>query len=69
MTIGARLKAARLKAGLTQQELADLAFVHRRTIVRLEAIGKRSDSPMLDRVATKLKASPAYIRYGDSSVA
>jgi len=69
MTIGARLKTARLKAGLTQQELADKSFVHIRTIRRLEALGETSNSPVLDRIATKLKVSPAYIRYGDSSVA
>jgi len=65
MTIGARLKSARQQAGLTQQELADRAFVDRRTIVRLEAAGESSNSRMLDRVAIKLEVSPAYIRYGD----
>ena len=67
MTIGIRFKIARLKAGLTQQELADKSFVDRRTIVRLEAAGNTSNSPMLDRIAATLGESPAYMRYGVSA--
>ncbi|MEU4947746.1 helix-turn-helix transcriptional regulator [Streptomyces lavendulae] len=35
--IGARLRAARMEAELSQERLADLAGIDRKTVVRLEA--------------------------------
>jgi transcriptional regulator with XRE-family HTH domain len=46
-TFGEKLAAARTKAGLSQEELADLCAIHRSGISKLEE-GKRS--PRLDTV-------------------
>lgn len=47
--IGARLKAHRIEAGLTQAELAEEAGIGKRTLERLEA-GSGTDVVMLIRV-------------------
>jgi transcriptional regulator with XRE-family HTH domain len=55
------LRAARQKAGLTQDELAKLAGVGRGTVHRLETLERGGYPRTLRKLATALGVTPAYL--------
>lgn len=64
-TIGARVKASRVRAGLTQQELAQAAGCSQQTIVDIEA--RSSRSKFLPAIARVLRESVDYFETGAGS--
>ncbi len=60
--VGDLLRLFRLRAGLTQQELADRAGVSRRTVVGLEAGSHRPHSATVRALAAALDAAPEQLR-------
>lgn len=59
MDIGARIRDARLAAGLTQVELAERAGVHEITIVRIETGQQQATVATLTALAAALGVSVA----------
>ncbi len=57
MPVLARLRELRIRAGLTQLELADKARVARTTVVRLERGNPNAEPTTLRRLARALKVS------------
>lgn len=64
--ISRNVRALRLKAGLTQQALADKAGIDVRYVSRLETNPQNITVANLERVAKALKVSPAAL-VGDGS--
>ena len=58
MVVGKLLKALRLEARLTQQELASRAAITRSTLSRIERGQKQPDAPSLRRLAEALRVEP-----------
>ena len=66
-TIAKRLKWARVKAGMTQKELADKANVSADTIAQTEA--GRSERPRrLQEIAAALDVSPGWLAFGEAEL-
>lgn len=66
-TIGNRVKALRLKNGITQEELADACGVSRQTIINLEQ-GKLGfiKSTTLTKLASALHVSVSYFFFTET---
>lgn len=58
---GESLRAARLKAGWTQQQLAEKAHVNRATVAALEGGTRRASDDVLKAVATALGLKPEQL--------
>lgn len=68
--IGARIKAARISRGLTQEELADAAGISRPAVTMWEAGDVNNIRPKhLFRAATALGVEPQWIVTGEESKA
>ncbi|WP_438483176.1 helix-turn-helix domain-containing protein [Oleiharenicola lentus] len=52
--LGANIRAAREKAGLTQEELAELADIHPRALQKIEGAGTNLQSLTLIRIQAAL---------------
>jgi transcriptional regulator with XRE-family HTH domain len=66
-TIAERLKYARIRAGMTQKELAEKAHVTVDTIAQTEA--GRSERPRrLPEIAAALEVSPGWLAFGDERI-
>jgi transcriptional regulator with XRE-family HTH domain len=67
MTIGDRIRQARVLAGLTQQQLADRAFdgIGRQRIYRWETGDRVPKADAIARIAAALEVSPSWIMYGE----
>src|SRR5688572_11890241 len=61
--LGASIKAARVKAGLSQQELADRLDVHSVTVSNWERGATKPDEATLERIATQLRTTAQSLRY------
>lgn len=61
MDIGKRIAAARMAAGLTQQELGERVFVSRDLVSKWEAGARRPDLAMLQSIAEALSVPPDTI--------
>jgi len=57
--IGKRLKNRRLRAGLTQQELADLAGTTQTTVARIERDAVEPEVTTIRKLARALGTTPA----------
>ena len=62
--IGARIRLARKKLGLTQDQLAELAGVSREFISRLENGKQGSKASVLMEIADKLGLDPIFVLRG-----
>jgi transcriptional regulator with XRE-family HTH domain len=60
-TIGARIRVARLRAGLTQERLAERVGVEPTTVYRFESGRRGVTLPMLLRIAAVLNVRPAEL--------
>lgn len=67
--IGARLKQARNKVGLTQPDLADLIHVHFRTIQNYESGERDIPLDLLDALATFTQTTSEWLLYGEEVAA
>ena len=64
-TLATRLRALRLKLGLSQYELADITGVDRNTIAKAElGITLQPGKDKLRKLARILKTTPAQLEYG-----
>lgn len=62
MTVGEKIKEARLKKGLTQQELADLlGYKSRSSINKIEVGGRDIPRSQIVQIAKALDVAPAYL--------
>lgn len=62
MTVGEKIKEARLKKGLTQQELADLlGYKSRSSINKIEVGGRDIPRSQIVQIAKTLGVAPAYL--------
>ena len=61
MTFAELLRQYRTEKGLTQQQLADLLFVDRTTIVKWESGDRMPDSYMLSRIAKTFDLDPGIL--------
>ncbi|MCS4089237.1 helix-turn-helix transcriptional regulator [Rhizobium sp. BK176] len=62
--IGQRIKEARQKAGLTQEQLGEAIGKSRVALVRWEA-GADFSTDLLDSLSEKLNVAPEWIMFGD----
>lgn len=60
-SLGAVIKNLRMRAGISQEELADRASIHRTYVSQLERGLKSPTIQMLFQLAKALKASPSDI--------
>ena len=63
----AYLKDLRLKAGYTQQEVADMIGVTKATISKLENGQRSMRSPYIEKLSSIYNVEPFYILFGRSS--
>lgn len=63
--MGARIRGARLRAGLSQAELADRAGVRQPTMYRYEQRGMVPSGTVLARIADALEVDATWLAYGD----
>ena len=61
MSLGERIKEARLNAGLTQQELGELIGVRKQTITGYEKGEREPDAIKLNKIAQVLGVSGDYL--------
>lgn len=67
--IGERIRTARLRAGLSQVELADRAGVRQPTMYRYERRGMVPGAEILTRIAAALGVSERWLMHGDDAPA
>lgn len=66
--IGARIESARAAAGLTVRQLADLAMVHRNTVLSLSRGKQRNPGvATIADLARALGVSPEWLAFGVGS--
>ena len=65
-TPGGRLRALRLKAGLSQEELADQIGIGRTQITKYEKGTHELPEHVVLRAAMRFAVTPAWVRYGDA---
>jgi len=63
-TLSERLKYARLEAGLTQAQLADLANVSQRTVIRYEKGGRLRSPTIIDALAACVRVRSEWLKSG-----
>lgn len=68
MSLGVRLKQARQKKNLTQEELADLVGIKQQAVQRIEA-GKVKSTSYIVQLAQALDVSPQWLALGEETVA
>lgn len=61
---GQRVREERIKQGLSQEELADLAEVHRTYIGMIERAEKNITLKNIEKIATALKIKPGELLSG-----
>jgi len=66
-TLGRRLKFARKRKGLTQQELGDMADTTQGVIQQIEN-GKILRPRNIDKIAKALEVSPSWLQFGDNKI-
>ena len=64
LTIGTRLREARIAKGITQEQLAKIAETNQAVIQKIEN-GKSLQPRMVDRLALALGVNPAWIQWGE----
>ena len=64
-TIGGRIKALRMKKGMSQEALAALLTTDKSVISRLENNRRGFDREMAERIAAFFEVSPDYIVFGN----
>jgi transcriptional regulator with XRE-family HTH domain len=67
LEVGQRIKEARQKAGLTQEELGEAIEKNRLAIVRWEG-GASFSTDLLNRIAKHLDVTPEWLMFGNQSV-
>jgi len=66
MSLGKRLKEARIAKGLSQSELADAAGIHYTQIGRYENKGAQPTADVLSRIANTLEISSDFLMSGST---
>lgn len=66
-TISERLRWARRRAGMTQEQLADASGVSRDIIAKTER-GATRMTPRIDQLAKALDVSPAWLAFGRPTI-
>jgi len=64
LTIGARLREARIAKGITQAELGELAGTNQAVVQKIES-GVTLRPRMVDGLALALQVNPAWLQWGD----
>ena len=65
-TLGGRLFGLRSRAGMTQDDLADVLGVSRTQVSKYERDEAMVPDPVIMRAALRFSVTPAWIRYGDT---
>lgn len=64
-TIGGRIKALRMKRGMSQTALGQLVAIDKSVVCRWESGAKLPSQNMITQIADIFKVSPVYICYGN----
>ena len=64
ITIGTRLREARLAKGITQEKLATLAGTNQAVVQKIEN-GKAIHTRIVDRLSLALQVNPAWLQWGE----